>query len=62
MTGNDIGDEGAKAMSEMLKVNATLTELNLGGKEERRERERKKQKERMNDRQWYWSRRRKNTE
>ena len=29
MTGNKIGNEGAKAMSEMLKVNKTLTELNL---------------------------------
>ena len=29
MTGNEIGDEGAKVMSEMLKVNSTLTKLNL---------------------------------
>ena len=29
MTGNEIGVEGAKAMSEMLKVNSTLTTLNL---------------------------------
>ena len=45
MTGNDIGDEGAKALSEMLKVNTTLTSLNLGSEEERnarRERKRKK--------------------
>ena len=33
MTGNGIGDEGAKAMSEMLKVNSTLTELDLGCEE-----------------------------
>ena len=46
MTGNGIGDEGAKAISEMLKVNSTLTELNLRGEEERKERrERKKKKE-----------------
>ena len=40
MIGNNIGDEGAKAMSEMLKVNTTLTSLDLfsegeEGKEER---------------------------
>ena len=29
MIGNMIGDEGAKALSEMLKVNSTLGELNL---------------------------------
>ena len=31
-------------MSEMLKVNSTLTTLNLGGEEERKERTRKKRK------------------
>ena len=45
MTVNGIGDEGAKAMSEMLKVNSTLTELNLGGEEERKERKEKEKKE-----------------
>ena len=55
MTGNRIGAEGAKAMSEMLKVNTTLTSLNLYGKEEReRERERER-KRRMNDSEWDWS-------
>ena len=34
MTGNEIGEEGAKSMSEMLKVNKTLTKLNLGGEEQ----------------------------
>ena len=29
MTGNGIGDEGAKAMSEMLKMNTTLISLDL---------------------------------
>ena len=29
MTDNVIGDEGAKALSEMLKVNTTLKTLNL---------------------------------
>ena len=36
MTGNVVGDEGAKAMSEMLKVNTVLTELNLECEEERK--------------------------
>ena len=46
MTDNKIGDEGAKALSEMMKVNTTLTSLNLCGEEERRkERERRKGKE-----------------
>ena len=35
MTGNRIEDEGATSMSEMLKVNSTLTTLNLRGEEER---------------------------
>ena len=42
MTGNGIGDEGAKAMSEMLKVNTTLTTLNLGGEEERKDKRKRK--------------------
>ena len=28
---NRIGDEGARMISEGLKINSTLTELNLGG-------------------------------
>ena len=48
MTGNDIGDEGAKAISEMLKVNTTLTSLDLSCEEEEREREREK-REMMNE-------------
>ena len=35
MTDNQIRVEGAKAMSEMLKVNTTLTELDLEGEEEK---------------------------
>ena len=51
VTGNTIGTEGAKSMSEMLKTNTTLTSLNLGSEEEwKRERERKKW--RMIDSQW----------
>ena len=34
MTDNNIGVEGAKSMSEMLKSNKTLTSLNLFGEEE----------------------------
>ena len=45
MTANGIGAEGAKALSEMLKVNTTLTTLYLGGEEERKEREEKEKKE-----------------
>ena len=54
MTVNVIGVEGAKAMSEMLKVNSTLTTLNLGCEEERKEREEKERERRKNDRQWDW--------
>ena len=47
MTEDGIGDEGAKSMSEMLKVNTTLTKLDLGCEEkkkrERREREEKEE-------------------
>ena len=32
VTGNEIGEEGAKAMSEMLKVNKALTSLELRSK------------------------------
>ena len=34
MTGNNIGVEGAKSMSEMLMTNTTLTSLDLSGEEE----------------------------
>ena len=47
MTANEIGDEGAKSMSEALKSNTTLTSLDLESEEER-EREREK-REMMND-------------
>ena len=42
LTDNGIGAEGAKAMSEMLKINTILTTLNLRGKEDNTEKERKK--------------------
>ena len=34
MTDNEIGDEGAKSLGEMLQVNTTLTSLDLGSEEE----------------------------
>ena len=34
MTDSEIGAEGAKAISKMLKVNTTLTKLNLNGEKE----------------------------
>lgn len=37
MAENDIGVEGAKALSEMLKVNTALKHLSLWSEEERRE-------------------------
>ena len=38
MIDNNIGAEGAKSMSEMLKVNTSLTSLDLRSEEERNER------------------------
>ena len=49
MTDNGIGPEGAKAISEMLKVNSSLESLILGC-ELKRKKEKKGEK-RMNDRQ-----------
>ena len=37
MTGNKIGDEGAKGMMEMLQVNTTLSSLKLLSGEEKKE-------------------------
>ena len=54
MTGNGIGDEGAKAMSSMMKVNTTLTTLNLGGEEERKREKRERKERRNNDSEWDW--------
>ena len=42
MTGNEIGDEGAKAMSDGLKDNTVLTSLNLRGEEKDRKDNNKK--------------------
>ena len=37
MTDNDVGDEGAKALSEMLKLNTTLVSMDLSCGEEIKE-------------------------
>ena len=42
MTDNGIGDEGAKALSSMLKVNSTLTYLDLDSDEEKKGERKKK--------------------
>ena len=35
MAGDEVGDDGAKSISEMLRVNTTLTSLDLDGKDEK---------------------------
>ena len=44
MTDDEIEDEGVKSMSEMLKVNTTLTSLNLEGAEYEMEEKKKRNK------------------
>ena len=44
MTDNGILAEGAKALSEMLKVNTTLTTLDLGSEKEKEKEERERKK------------------
>ena len=53
-TGNGIGDEGAKAMCEMLKVNTTLTGLYLGGKKKERKKIIQKDERETRDSEWDW--------
>ena len=48
-TDNKIGAEGAKAISETMKINTTLTSLDLGG-DDKIEKERNRKKERK--RKW----------
>ena len=43
MTGNQIGDEGAKAISELLKTNTSLNDLHVGSLEEIENEKRKDQ-------------------
>ena len=42
MTGNKIGVEGAKTLSEMMKSNTTMASLNLSCEEKRKKGKRKK--------------------
>ena len=44
MTGNGVGDEGAKSMSEMLMTNKTLTSVYLSGEEEGKTEKEKRKK------------------
>ena len=45
--GNQIGDEGAQAISESLKINTSLTTLNLGSDKKIRN-----EKDRRNEKKW----------
>ena len=45
MADNWIGDEGTKAVSEMLKVNTTLTSLNLRREEGKKRKKKRKKRE-----------------
>ena len=45
LIGNRIGDEGVKSLSETLKINTSLTSLNLGCDENENENEKKKREE-----------------
>ena len=59
MTGNQIGDEGANAISELLKTNTSLNDLNVGSLEEN-EKEKRKDQTHMEmgmGRLWDWRRR-----
>ena len=42
MKDNEIRDEGAKSISEMLKVNTTLASLNLRSEDEEKEKDKNK--------------------
>ena len=48
---NNIGPEGVKSLSESLKINTTLTELNLNGDDNIKESNRKRKKEEKNNEQ-----------
>ena len=52
MTGNQIGDEGAKAISELLKTNTSLNDLNVGSLEET---EKESEKKRPDTWKWEWT-------
>ena len=48
MTDNDVGDEGAKGMSEMLKVNTTVASLNLCSEKKRKDEKKREMKDKKN--------------
>ena len=52
MTGTPIGDEGAKAISELLKTNTSLNDLNVGSLEET---EKESEKKRPDTWKWEWT-------
>ena len=59
MTGNQIGDEGAKAISELLKTNTSLNDMNVGSLEEIEKKGKKEKTRHMKmrmDRLWNWRR------
>ena len=52
MTVNEIGNEGAKTMSEMIKVNTTLKSLYLGSEKEiKKEKREDNKRKRTNNRE-----------
>ena len=51
MAGKRIGVEKSKIVGEILKLNTTLTSLDLSGEEERKGKEKEEKKRRMNDRE-----------
>ena len=60
MTGNQIGDEGAKAISELLKTNTSLNDLNVASLEEIEKKVKRKDSTHLEmgmDRLWDWRRR-----
>ena len=54
MAENKIGDDGAKAMSETLKLNTTITILYLGSEEEMRGKKEEGEDSKMINRQRDW--------
>ena len=49
MTDNKIRDEGAKAMSEMMRVNTTLASMDLSSEEKRGKNREQEKKENKNE-------------
>ena len=58
-TGNDFGKEGTRMISEALRINSSLTELDLNSDKKEKWIRKRNMKNEMN-RQYYWSRRSKN--